>query len=75
MGLEWEIARNFSVAVTGVVRRVNGLGDGAKVGGPSSSDNIPTFKEFRFGVGVVINVSPDIMQVGRSMASSMSGSN
>jgi len=63
LGLEWEPVPNFSVAVTAAVRRAERLADGYKVGAPiQMGSDIPTRDAWEVGLGVVINVSPDLFK-------------
>ncbi|MFT7624079.1 MAG: hypothetical protein ACI9WU_003265, partial [Myxococcota bacterium] len=69
VGVEWEPTSNFSIALTGVVRRVTRLAGGVTVGSPVTGD-VPTVTEPHFGLGVVINLSPDFFKIGASQATS-----
>ena len=63
LGAEWEITPNFALALTANLRRVKRLGGDLKVGSPIAGD-IPTENRFAFGMGVVINLSPDFLRIG-----------
>jgi len=63
LGVEWEPISNFSIAVTGVARRVTRLEDDAHIGVPVFEDDLPTTQTIGLGLGVVINVSPDFFRI------------
>ncbi len=63
VGFEWEPVEVFSVAVTGVVRRVQRLPDGVPIGAPVDG-NIPLELGASFGVGIVLNFSPEFFKIG-----------
>ena len=68
LGLEWEPTPTFSIAFTGVLRRVTRLREGAILGGPtgSSDSDVPTATRHELGMAVVLNLSPDFFQFGSS---------
>lgn len=70
VGLEYEVSKQFSIAGTVVGRRVDRLVDGLEVGDPVTGMSVSTRKGYSFGVGVVINVSPDFLKIAKG---SMSG--
>jgi hypothetical protein len=68
LGLEWEPTPTFSIAFTGVLRRVTRLRTGSVLGGPTGSadDDVPTAMRHELGMAVVLNLSPDFFQFGTS---------
>ncbi|MBK8233300.1 MAG: hypothetical protein IPK72_22690 [Candidatus Eisenbacteria bacterium] len=62
LGVEWEPVQNFSLAVTMVGRRVTRLRDGYMVGSPVSGDVVPTREVLTWGVGVILNVTPNLFR-------------
>jgi hypothetical protein len=67
-GVEWEPVRSFSVALTGVGRRVTRLADGYAVGDAVSEGTSFTEQRFEFGVGVVFSVSPEFLRIAAGAA-------
>lgn len=65
LGGEWEFTRAFSIAATAVLRRTTRLNDGLSVGSPVSGDDIGAFThaELNWGFGLVVNFSPELLQV------------
>jgi len=64
LGAEWEPVPNFSIALTGALRRVERLQRGAIVGGPvMAGQGVPTRQAWHVGVGIVINLSPDFAKI------------
>jgi hypothetical protein len=60
LGIEWAPNQNFSIAATGVLRRVTRLAPGLQVGGPVNGD-VPTISTQAFGAAVVLNFSPELL--------------
>ncbi len=60
LGVEWAPSQTFSVAVTGVLRRVDRLAPGSQIGGPVNGE-VPTISTQSFGMGVVLNFSPELL--------------
>ena len=69
-GAEWEPAPSFSVALTGVVRRVTRLSPGTEVGSAVADGNVPTQTQHDIGWGVVINVTPGFLRIANLPGSS-----
>lgn len=67
-GLEWEPSPNFGIAATGVVRRVDRLADGYRVGSPISG-SVPTVEKAELGFGIVFNLSPDFLRIAKQSGS------
>lgn len=65
LGGEWEFTRSFTIGVTAVLRRTTRLNDGLFVGSPVSDDDIgsSTHQELNWGLGLVVNFSPEFLQV------------
>lgn len=62
LGLEWEPVPNFSIAVTAVARRVTRLQDGLSVGSPLAGTDVPTRERIAFGVGIILNLTPEFFR-------------
>lgn len=62
VGAEFEIIPEMSVVVAAVLRRGQHLSDGFEVGSPVMSDASPTGEVWGPGVGLVLNVSPEIFR-------------
>lgn len=78
LGGEWEFTRSFTIGVTAVLRRTTRLNDGLVVGSPVSDSNVEssTHQELNWGLGLVVNFSPEFLQVMTpSTRSSSSGGN
>jgi hypothetical protein len=67
-GLEWEPSPNFGIAFTGVVRRVDRLADGYRIGSPISG-SVPTVEKAELGFGIVFNLSPDFLRIAKQSGS------
>ena len=67
LGVEWELTEAFAIGVTANLRRVERLAKGLKPGYPVES-GLPTDDVFVFGLGVVINLSPEFLKIGASGA-------
>lgn len=65
LGVEWELNPTFSVALTGVLRRVDRLSPGLRIGGPVEGNNVPTVERQALGLGLVINISPEFLRFGK----------
>jgi hypothetical protein len=66
LGLEAELTPNFSIAVTGVIRRVTRLTEDVHIGSPlANASEVPTTARAGFGVGLVLNVSPELFRFGK----------
>jgi hypothetical protein len=65
LGGEWEFARSVSLSVTAVLRRTTRLNQGLVVGSPVSETEIvnSTHSELNWGLGLVVNFSPDLLQI------------
>jgi len=61
VGVEYELSPNLSLALTGVLRRVDQLADGAHVGGPAPA-TIPVTSGYVPGVAIVLNISPSFFR-------------
>ncbi len=65
LGIEYEVADNFSIAATAVYRRSKTLANGYAVGSPVESgmtlDNI-TVDNWSWGFAVVVNATPSFLQ-------------
>lgn len=68
-GAEWELAPSFSVAFTGVVRRVTRLGSGVQEGSPAPDGSVPTQTQHELGWGVVVNITPSFLRLANQPAS------
>ena len=74
VGAEWEPIPNFSIAVTAVLRRVERLRQGFSVGSPLGAEEaVPTDKKWAFGIGVVINLTPNFLKLAAGGSSSVLG--
>ena len=69
LGAEYEVSRQFSIALTLVGRRVTRLADGLEVGDPIDASTVPTRSGYELGVGVVVNVSPEFLKLAKSPSS------
>jgi hypothetical protein len=67
MGLEWEPVPDFSVALTGVARRVDRLPEGVQIGSPAADGDVPTVTAFGLGAGAVLNFSPAFTKLGGTL--------
>lgn len=67
LGVEWELTEAFAIGVTANLRRVERLANGMKPGYPVEG-SVPTDDVFVFGVGLVINLSPEFLKIGASGA-------
>lgn len=67
LGVEWELAEAFAIGVTANLRRVERLSSGYEPGYPVDG-SVPTDDVFVFGLGVVINLSPEFLKIGASGA-------
>lgn len=70
LGLEFELQRNLSIAVTAIARRVTELRPGYHVGSPVGAD-VPTRERLAFGVGIVINLTPEFLRFATRGSSSL----
>lgn len=70
LGVEWELTEAFAVGLTANLRRVERLARGFSPGYPVDGD-VPTDDKFVFGVGLVINLSPEFLKVGASGAAAV----
>lgn len=70
LGLEYQFAPSFSLALTGVGRRVNRLPPGFTVGSPVTG-TVPTTTGFGLGVGLVLNFSPEFFKISAQSATSI----
>lgn len=62
LGVELELTRNLSIAVTGVGRRVTQLDGNLHVGGLAPPGDLPTSTAYRYGFGVIFNFSTDFVK-------------
>lgn len=69
LGAEYEISKQFSISFTLVGRRVTRLVDGLEVGDPINSATVPTRTGYEVGVGLVINLTPEFLKLGKSPGS------
>lgn len=67
IGGELELAQNISVAVALTLSRVDTLAHGLAVGGPVAKETMLTDTEFRPGLGIVVNFSPDFLKFAAGM--------
>lgn len=67
LGAEWEVSKGASIAIAGVVRRVESLSDLYVLGGPidPSLTTVPTKSGYAPGIGLVVNFSPEFLTVAR----------
>lgn len=65
LGVEWELRRSTSVALTAAVRRVDTLAWPFEVGGPADGDAVPTVSRWAPGLAVVFNLSPEFFEIAR----------
>jgi hypothetical protein len=70
LGVEWELTEAFAVGLTANLRRVERLARGFSPGYPIDGE-VPTDDKFVFGVGLVINLSPEFLKVGASGAAAV----
>lgn len=70
LGVEWELTEAFAIGVTANLRRVERLARGFAPGYPVDGD-VPTDDKFVFGVGLVVNLSPEFLKVGASGAAAV----
>lgn len=70
LGVEWELTEAFAIGLTANLRRVERLAEGFRPGYPVEG-NVPTDDVFVFGVGVVINLSPEFLKIGASGAAAV----
>lgn len=71
LGLEWEPQRNVSIALTAIARRVTELRPGYAVGSPIVGTDVPTRERLAFGVGLVINLTPEFLRFAIRGSSSL----
>lgn len=69
LGVEVEVTRNISFAVTYVGRRVTQLDGNLRVGGPAPTGDIPTSSGYQSGLGLVLNFSTDFVKFAISTPS------
>jgi hypothetical protein len=69
-GGELELAPSFSIAVTGVLRRVTRPGEGLDIGSPLPDENVPTRTGYDLGWAVVVNLTPDFLRLSSTTVSS-----
>lgn len=70
LGVEWELTEAFAIGLTANLRRVERLARGFAPGYPVDGE-VPTDDKFVFGVGLVINLSPEFLKVGASGAAAV----
>ena len=70
LGVEWELTEAFAIGVTANLRRVERLADGLRPGYPIEG-NVPTDDVFVFGMGIVINLSPEFLKIGAGGAAAV----
>lgn len=70
LGVEWELTEAFAIGLTANLRRVERLAKGFAPGYPVEGE-VPTDDKFVFGVGLVINLSPEFLKVGASGAAAV----
>lgn len=73
VGLEWEPAPGFSVALTLVGRRVDRLAPDVHIGSPLAVGTSPTREQLGLGVGLVVNVSPDFLKIASGTGATTAG--
>jgi hypothetical protein len=64
LGLEAELIPQLSVGLTWVIRRVDRLANGLMEYSPTTNDQVPMKSDVGFGVGLVINATPEIFKFG-----------
>lgn len=62
LGIEYELFSNCSIAVSGVIRRTDGLAPGLKVGGPVADMTTLSTSHYALGIGIVFNFTPDFLK-------------
>jgi len=67
LGAEWQVVPDFSIALTGVARRVTRLDDGVVVGTPARDLDVPTHQTLGLGAGLVFNLSPAFLRVAAGL--------
>lgn len=70
LGVEWELTEAFAIGLTANLRRVERLARGFAPGYPVDGE-VPTDDKFVFGVGLVVNLSPEFLKVGASGAAAV----
>ena len=70
LGVEWELTEAFAIGLTANLRRVERLADGLRPGYPIEG-NVPTDDVFVFGMGIVINLSPEFLKIGAGGAAAV----
>lgn len=70
LGVEWELTEAFAIGITANLRRVERLAKGFRPGYPVDG-NVPTDDVFVFGMGVVINLSPEFLKIGAGGAAAV----
>lgn len=70
LGVEWELTEAFAIGLTANLRRVERLARGFGPGYPVEGE-VPTDDKFVFGLGLVINLSPEFLKVGASGAAAV----
>lgn len=70
LGIEWELTEAFAIGLTANLRRVERLAHNMRPGYPVEG-SVPTDDVFVFGVGVVINLSPEFLRIGASGAAAV----
>jgi hypothetical protein len=70
LGVEWELTEAFAIGLTANLRRVERLARGFEPGYPIDGE-VPTDDKFVFGLGLVINLSPEFLKVGASGAAAV----
>lgn len=73
LGLEWEPVPHFSFAVTAVGRRVDRLQGGLRVGSAVSEGEVPTRTGVLWGVGFVVNVTPEFFRFANQSSELLGG--
>jgi len=65
-GLDIELTRNLSIAVTGVLRRTQQLGGGLHAGGPAPEGDLPMSNRYEGGLAIVLNFSTEFAKFATS---------
>jgi|GEM_PF-1620955 len=70
LGLEWELTEAFAIGITANLRRVERLAKGFRPGYPVEG-GVPTDDVFVFGMGIVVNLSPEFLKIGAGGAAAV----
>jgi len=70
LGFEWELSEAFAIGLTANLRRVERLAAGFRPGYPVDG-RVPTDDVFVFGMGIVVNLSPEFLKIGAGGAAAV----